>query len=134
MKRNMMPWLLCVFSPGLFAADNFQCTVNNAYTLERNGELDSTTPVAKIEVGKVFTVDRETGRMIGSGLTNHMSGQQPKVYDYLPQENSYKAITIYAPNFTVDYLEIRTYEDGKLKPFLYKGAWGSIMTGVCANY
>lgn len=66
---------------------------------------------------------------------NNMSGQAPKVFDtHKPKDNSYKAITIYQPNHTVDYLEIHEYVKGEKKPFLYKAAWGSIVTGVCSYY
>ena len=96
--------------------------------------MSSETAVARHNLGKEFVVNRKTGEMIGSGFTNTMSGQMPTVYDYLPQENGYKAITVYEPNNTVDFLKIIEYAKGSEKPFLYSGAWGTIASGVCEYY
>ena len=58
----------------------------------------------------------------------------PSVYDYLPTENGYKAVTIYKPNNTVDYLQINQYSENKEKPFFFKGAFGTMVSGICTAY
>ena len=58
----------------------------------------------------------------------------PKVYNYLPQENGFKALTIYEPHYTIDYTQINEYTDGPEKPFLYIAVWGGIVSGVCTYY
>ena len=116
------------------ASGDFKCIVKESFTLENNGKLSTETSVAKSKINKEFIVNRQTGQMTGSSFINTMSGQMPTVYDYLPSENGYKAITIYKPNNTIDYLQINEYSEGKEKPFLYKGAWGEIVTGVCVTY
>ncbi len=113
------------------AASNFKCVVKDSVTLEDNGKLSHDTNNAKHELNQEFVVDYASGRMSGNGFTNTMSGQMPVVYNYLPNENGYKAITIYKPHFTVDYLEIKEYVEGKEKPFFYKGAWGELVSGLC---
>ena len=113
------------------ADNNFKCVVKDAVTLESDGTLDSLSDVAKFKLGKEFVVNRQTGQMTGGGFNNTMSGFKPVVYDYLPSENSYKSITIYEPNYTVDYLEIRVYAKSKRKPFFFKSAWGSVVSGYC---
>ena len=55
----------------------------------------------------------------------------PRVYSVKPEENSYTAITIYKPNYTIDLLEIKTYVKVAEKPFIYKGAFGEVVTGLC---
>jgi hypothetical protein len=58
-----------------------------------------------------------------------MSGVMPEVYDLLPKENTFKTVTIYP--YTIDYLEIQTHKKTSVKPFIYKGAFGEIITGLC---
>ena len=55
----------------------------------------------------------------------------PNVYSRLPTENSYTAITIYEPHYTVDLLQINEYVEATDKPFIYKGAFGEVVTGTC---
>ena len=117
-----------------YASNNFKCVVKGSFTLEKNGKLSAETDVAKSNMNKEFVVNRITGQITGGGFVNTMSGQMPTVLDYLPKENGYKAITIYKPNPTVDYLQINEYVEGKEKPFFYKGAWGSMVSGICTYY
>lgn len=125
---------LYVVSQGSFAAD-FKCKVISSVKLEKNGMLSSTNTVAVTELGKEFMVNRLTGIMSGAGFVNNMSGVTPTVYNYLKSEgNSYSAITIYKPNHTIDYLEIHEWVKSIEKPFLYKGAWGELVTGLCEYY
>ncbi|MNE96166.1 hypothetical protein D3C80_1943360 [compost metagenome] len=72
--------------------------------------------------------------MIGL-MNNHEQGAKPKVYDYEPHENGYKAITIY-PNETVAYLFIAEYVPEKIKPFTYTPPVGNgtIISGQCSYY
>ena len=134
MKIILTTIFLFFVSSHCLASNNFKCLVKDAVSLESNGLLSREPKVAKSNIGKEFIVNRVTGHITGSGYTNTMSGQQPLVYDYLPSENGYKAITIYKPNHTVDYLQINEYVEGKEKPFFYKGAWGEMVSGVCVYY
>ena len=117
-----------------YASNNFKCIVKDSFTLENNGMLSKKTNAAKNKINKEFTVNRQTGQMTGGGFINTMSGQMPIVYNHMPSENGFKAITIYKPNYTVDYLQINEYVKGKEKPFFYKGAWGGMVSGLCTYY
>lgn len=117
-----------------FAQSNFKCVVIDGVTLNEHGVLTHTSNVARMNIGKEFVVNRATGQVTGGGLTNTMSDQMPVVLDYLPDENGYKAVTIYKPNPTVDYLQINEYASGKAKPFFWKGAWGAMLSGTCVHY
>lgn len=130
-QRLFLLSVLSIFACSAFGRGDFRCTVKESLRLGDSGTLVSGTEVAKKNLEKEFIVDRETGRMSGGGFTNHMSGENPTVYDYKPDENGYKAITIYEPNHTVDYLKIKEYVDGEEKPFIYLGAWGEIVSGTC---
>ena len=133
MKILLTTLLLLTFNIS-YASGDFKCVVKEAYILDSNGKLNAKANSAKSKINKEFTVNRQTGQMSGGGFINTMSGQMPTVFNYLPNENGFKAITIYKPNFTVDYLQINEYEEGKNKPFFYKGAWGIIATGICNYY
>lgn len=116
-------------------AEDFKCKVISSVKLENNGRISSTNTVAVNELGKEFTVNRLTGIMSGSGFVNNMSGVAPTVFNYIKSEgNSYSAITIYKPNYTIDFLEIKEFVEGSEKPFLYRGAWGELVTGLCEYY
>src|SRR3990172_6357165 len=104
--KILLPIILLIFATTAHASKDFQCTVSEAYELQESGKLSSGNDLTKIKIGKEFIVNRQTGQITGGGFVNTMSGQMPIVYDYLPQENGYKAITIYKPNHTVDYLQI----------------------------
>lgn len=117
------------------ALADFKCQVKDSMTLSDLGVMERSSDVAKMNQSKEFVVNRSTGIISGGGLMNNMSGQLPEVLDtYNPAQNSYKAITVYKPNNTVDYLEIKEYVEGDKKPFIYKAAWGSIVTGVCVGF
>lgn len=134
MKKIYIAALLTTFW-GQGAIADFKCQVKESMTLSNDGVMEKSSNVAKMNSGKEFTVNRSTGVITGGGFVNNMSGRAPDVLDaYDPSENSYKAITIYKPNYTVDYLEINEYVKGDKKPFIFKAAWGSIVTGVCTYY
>ena len=134
MKSAVVLIFSVFFSVSSYASNNFKCSVLDAFTLGENGIIDQSSSAAKNALGKEFTVNRQTGQITGGGFINTMSGQMPKVFDHLPSENGYKAITIYKPNFTVDYLQINEYVEPPKKPFMYKGAGGTTVTGVCTYY
>jgi len=125
---------LILISGMCFAFNDFKCTIKDAVHLEDNGTLNHKSDIVTGYLGKEFTVNRKTGLITGAGINNSMSGQMPTVYDYLPQENGYKAVTLYKPNNTVDYLQINQYSENKEKPFFFKGAFGIMVSGTCVFY
>lgn len=123
--------ILLLLSTTALAIDDFKCVVKEVYAITEKGLLIPSKGFATPDVGSEFVVNGQSGQITGSKFTNTMSGVMPTVYNYLPNENSYKAITIYKPNLTVDYLEILTYKKTKGLPFIYKGAFGEVVTGIC---
>jgi hypothetical protein len=130
--RNMIAVisLLFVAFPA-FAVMDFKCTVKEVYDLKESGLLTPGPGFVTPDVGSEFIVNRQSGQITAKKMTNTMSGVMPKVYYFKPEENSYKAITIYKPNYTVDLLEIYTHVKMPEKPFIYKGAFGEVVTGLC---
>lgn len=111
------------------SANHFQCEVKKVYKLNSEGKLVPKTSLLTPDVGSVFMVNRQSGQITGKGITNTMSGVMPKVYDVLPTENSYRALTFYP--HTLDFIQINTYEETLKKTFIYKGAFGEVVTGLC---
>ena len=121
---------LTLIVPTSALAGAFECVVKQGVVLNYDGELEQ-KEASKRLVGHTFTVVRESGLIQSSELTNRWYEQGPTVYDYEPDANAYKAISIYKPNPTVDYLTIHTHEDQALVPFMYHGTWGVLVTGLC---
>jgi len=132
--RSISLVFLIFFSGTSFAFNDFKCTIKDAIYLEDDGTLNHKSHIVTGYLGKEFVVNRKTGLITGAGIINNMSGQMPSVYDYLPTENGYKAITLYKPNNTVDYLQINQYSENKEKPFFFKGAFGTMVSGICTAY
>ncbi len=136
MKRlNTLLVISLLFTCTSVAANDFKCKVLDSVKLIDDGTLSSSNNTAMKELGKEFTANRLTGIMSGSGFVNNMSGIPPTVYNYSKSEgNSYSAITIYKPNYTIDHLAINEWVDGDQKPFFYQGAWGELVSGLCEYY
>lgn len=131
MNRAIAIIFLVFLSSSAFAVDDFKCTVKEVYKLEKTGLLEPGEGFVTPDIGSQFVVNRQSGQITGKKITNTMSGVIPTVYSHLPTENSYIALTIYKPNYTVDLLQINEYVETDEKPFLYKGAFGEVVTGVC---
>lgn len=132
--RKIMAAILLIVSFPSFASGNFKCTIKDAVNLEDDGILNHKSHLVTYYLGKEFVVNRQTGIITGEVINNTMSGQMPTVYDYLPEENGYKSVNIYKPNNTVDYLQINQYIQNKEKPFFFKGAFGTMVSGTCIDY
>lgn len=134
MSKYLTSVLILLFSADVFAVNDFKCTIKDAVNLEADGTLNHNSNIVVGYIGKEFVVNRQTGVITGANLINTMSGKLPAVYDYLPNENGYKVITHYKPNNTIDYLQINQYSDKTEKPFFYKGAFGTVLSGTCVAY
>lgn len=134
MEKVFLLVLLLLTCGTCYANDGFKCTIKDAVHLENDGKLNHKSEIVGWYIGKEFVVDRKTGLIVGAKLSNSMTGQMPKVYDYNQAENSYRAVTIYQKTGTIDYLEIHQYSKELQKSFLFKEAFGTILSGICIDY
>ena len=132
--KKIIIFVAVIFSGNVSAFYDFKCTIKDAVNLESDGSLNHRSHLVEWYIGKEFTVNRSTGVITGARLNNSMSGKMPTVYDYLPEENGYKAVTLYKPNNTIDYLQINQYVESEEKPFFYKGAFGTMVSGTCSKF
>jgi hypothetical protein len=114
-----------------YAINDFKCVVKEVYDLKRSGLLTPGPGFVTPEIGSEFSVNRQSGQITAKKITNTMSGVMPRVYSVNPAENFYTAITIYEANYTVDLLQISEYVEETEKPFIFKGAFGEVVTGLC---
>ena len=131
MIKNTACFLFLIAAFPALAVNDFKCTVNEVYDLQDSGLLKPGPGFVTPEVGSKFTVNRQSGQITAKRITNTMSGTMPTVYNANPSENSYTVITVYKPNYTVDLLEINEHVNSAEKPFIYKGAFGEVITGLC---
>lgn len=114
-------------SPASLSQSAYKCIVSDAKRVADDGTFSEWT----YSIGKDFVLDRQTGRMSGTH-TNHNAYGQPKVIDYGSEDQAYKAVTIYEPFTTLDYILVNEFS-GPTKPFIFLS--GSITySGLCTDY
>jgi len=122
-----------VFSEA-FSDDNFKCKITEAYTLEPNGKLDSTTEGAKTTLNSFseFNVNRKTGELSGNMIFNANAERVSiQVFDDPERIQNYKALVLIPPFSVIEYIEVKQGLPSDFKPFVHKDAWGNISTGLC---
>lgn len=129
--RLIALFVLCVgLCSSVSAYDGFKCTVKAVSKLQDDGTHSDDSVMTSL--GEEFVVDRVTGRMVG-GLSNHSIGGQPKVIDPGSADQSFKALTIFGPYVSINYLEVQVYANSYEKPFSFI-EFGSFITGLCEPY
>lgn len=134
MRDLILTFFLVTFTLESYAFNDFKCTIKDMVHLEDNGTLNHKSNIVAEYLGREFVVNRQTGIITGANILNTMGGKMPSVYDYLPEENGYKAVTHYKPNNTFDYLQINQYSSKTEKPFFFKGAFGKMFSGTCVIF
>ena len=124
--------LMTIAATEAVALESYECNVKEGMSLSEDGSLQKKGGFADIAVGTKFTVDRRTGRVLGK-ISNHNAYGQPKVIDPGSSEQSFKAITIYQPNVTVDLLIIQQFSDSPEKPFIFLFYNTSVLSGTCTE-
>ena len=127
-RPNALGLILLAVAGQVSAAGAYDCVVKSSRSPDKAGQLVEDS-VTKLFLGKTFTVDRETGRMLGTP-SNHNAYGRPQVLDPGSSEQAYKVLTIFRPNVNVDFLRVEEHAEQKRKPFLF--VTGSmVMTGTC---
>ncbi|MCW8876070.1 MAG: hypothetical protein OQJ89_00115 [Kangiellaceae bacterium] len=116
----------------LVYAGSFECKISYSAFLANDGSLDENSKAAKKFLNQVFSVDRKSGEISGTikHLDNFSDEVETKIYDYKPESNGFKIITITEPNNIVFYFEVKEYLKQEKKPFIYK-LGPLINTGLC---
>ena len=129
--KHIIVSLLLFFSFSVFASQStYVCEIKQIMELSDDGELIKHSGVYKSLVGSKFTIDRESGDMIGLPFTTK-SYKTITVLNKGSNEMSYKSITIsHPPNRWIMYIQVKEFVKGKLKPF-WGNDGGNIFSGQC---
>jgi len=91
----------------------------------------------ELYLGKEFTVNRESGVMVGGLKNSYVT--RPQVIDFGSTENSYKAVTTMkmeqgtGAGSNIYALNIEEFESGPKKPFVFMEN-NKIFFGFCEHY
>ena len=131
MKEAMMRGLLLLilFFPSFAVAGQNQyiCEVFGEYSVTEAGIFN---PIDSPFVGKSFTVDRDTGSVIGQPFATDKQGKANLVVHRGDKTGRFKLISTFTNPDIIQILLIDEPVDGKVKPF-----WGTdsrfVYTGLC---
>lgn len=108
--------------------DVYHCVIKQSQFVSNQGVLTDQLQYKNL-VGKGFSVDKNTGAIVGALTTDNLHAQ-PSIIDYGSKDQPFKVIIPYYPETTVDLLLIEAYSSNHQKPFTFI-TLGSIFTGLC---
>jgi hypothetical protein len=111
-----------------------RATSASSIKASNSGKDGSTQPhlLAQAYLKKEFIVDRASGLILGD-ISSRVGAGKHEVWDLGSGQQSYKSIyTSPPPNVHIDFLQVREFENGPVKPFLF--IEGTAMhTGTCTH-
>lgn len=124
--------LLSLLIPALCsaAALEYRCTVSTELFLQDSGNIK---PHARpIEIGKSFSVDRVSGKVVSSPLRN-LTAAEVKVLNHGDKDQTFELLSVSSPNgkATADFLVIQEFVKNKKKPFVAVTSIGEVYSGIC---
>tara|TARA_B100000686_G_C16306317_1_gene721022 strand:- start:232 stop:639 length:408 start_codon:yes stop_codon:yes gene_type:complete len=111
--------------------DGYICTILQIQKLDSSGKFVKET-AWEFALGKQFTIDRDTGKIIGKGLSNELYSKI-KVLQRGDEKDSYKhiATNLSSAHVQVQYVYVREYAEGLEKPFWATDDNYRIYSGLC---
>ena len=131
MKKLLFIFLALISSGHSFAGkDGYICTILQIQELDSSGKFTKIEKAWGFALGNQFTIDRDTGKIIGKGLKNYY---YPKiqVLQRGDKADSYKHIAITPPSVSVQYVYVAEFEEGLKKPFWATEDHNKIVSGLC---
>jgi hypothetical protein len=116
MKTGIVAMLVLAGVTDVWAATDYRCTIESTVAAKEK-------PINRIYIGKQFTVERQTGLMVGALKNSYVT--DPQVIDYGSTENSYKAVATMRKDqgagvgSSIYALTINEYDEGDRKPFIF---------------
>lgn len=125
--------ILCLLPMSPYAAENtYTCKILEAIEMTDDGYMQKHKGMWKSTIGQTFTVNRNTGEMIGHPFTTDGWLGGTKVLNRGGNGNSYKAIVVSGgPNISIKYIHIAEYKEQLSKPFWGSGDDDVIFSGLC---
>lgn len=129
--------LIAVWSTGAYAGgSNYRCIVERVSSASGDSGNSYQFYVDNY-VGKVFTVDRASGVMVGALKNSYVTA--PQVIDLGSSENAYKVVTTMridqgaGAGSNIYALTIEEFESGPQKPFVFLEN-GNVFFGQCEHF
>ena len=115
------------------AGDNtYKCKILQAIEMTDNGLMKEPDGFWKRKIGETFTINRNTGEMIGSPFSTESWLGGVKILNPGGNGNSYMAMVISGgPNISINYIYVAEYKEQLIKPFWGSGYDGVIFSGLC---
>jgi hypothetical protein len=111
--------------------DTYLCTVSQVLELSDQGSMKEHAGIYKPIIGKTFSINRDTGEMIGLPFDTR-SYKEVTVLSRGNDQNSYKAIVIsHPPNIWVKYIYVAEIQKGDRKPFWGTEDGNKVFSGIC---
>jgi hypothetical protein len=125
--------LMCSLSGPVQAGPNtYMCKILQAVELSDSGHFVEHTGIWRWTIGESFTVNRNTGEMIGLPFSTEDWLGGVNVIDRGGDGNSYKALVISGgPNIAVKYIYVTEFQEGMVKSFWGSGDNAVIFSGTC---
>ncbi len=109
---------------------DLRCKVAGAISISADGMLRRTDRLSDAYLGKRFSVDRQSGLMVGE-IANSNAYVGPEVIDPGSDEDSFSVITVYAPDKAVRRLTVQVFVEAPEKPFLFRAGSDHFLSGTC---
>jgi hypothetical protein len=112
------------------ATSHYDCVVLSALSLDEQGLLSRHWSTNAI-IGEKFTVDRETGRVMGGPLDN--AKMNIEVIDRGTTEMSFQAFSRSRQRSHTSHIEVDEYYKGRQKPFMGTTTlyYAGVYSGIC---
>ena len=126
---------LCSLSTLTHARSNaYICKILQIMEMGNDGTMQKHNGVWVSTLGKTFSVNVNTGEMIGFPFTTDGWLGGVKVLDRGGNVSSYKALVLSGgPFISARYIHIAEYKDAASKPFWGNGDDAVIFSGLCEN-
>ncbi|NMH67022.1 hypothetical protein [Shewanella salipaludis] len=136
-KAKILIGILAILGSQAYAAgSDYKCTIDR-YSVASGDEGDVYEAYKKLYLGKVFTVERNSGLMAGALKNSHLT--EPQVIDHGSAENSYKVVATMrkeqgvGAGSNIYSLTINEYEKSHQKSFVFLRN-DEVFFGVCVSY
>ena len=128
-RLHFLMFLVLTLSAQSFAGkDKYVCTIQQVQALHSSGSFNT---LDSYLLGKSFTIDRDTGKIVGKPFENK-NHKETQIIDPGSEKSSYKHIVASNPPDTeFQYVYIREFTNGPKKPFWGTDDGDKVLSGIC---
>jgi len=141
MKKLLALILTLIVTNSHAGNTSYSCIVKYAGEVSNAGDMDYATNVHKGKngmlssyIGTTFTVDRNTGAVIGEIVSNQSANAiKTEILSNGSGGNAFRLLTRFGPNPSILYLQINdypAYKNGNESPFI-GFRWSESISGSC---